>query len=169
VGGEGHGLLVGLALIFGVASTALGANGDFFKLGKMNVASAVSTLVKQGSGPALSLDVGANQPPLRVDSSRKVAKLNADLLDGTDSAGFLSSEIYTVTASRDTPASTISSGRVSCDTGDLAISGGFSGVDSTSHVQSSARDAGLEHVWVVTVQTSPTQADTYNVQAVCAD
>lgn len=36
------GLAVVLALVFGVATTAMGANGDFFKVGKSNVASAVS-------------------------------------------------------------------------------------------------------------------------------
>lgn len=57
------GLAVILALIFGVASTALGADGNPFLLGKKNVASAISTLVKQGTGPALRLQVGAGQPP----------------------------------------------------------------------------------------------------------
>jgi hypothetical protein len=47
------GLAVILALIFGVASMALGANGDFFKVGKSNVASAVSTLTKRGAGTSL--------------------------------------------------------------------------------------------------------------------
>lgn len=36
------GLAVVLALVFGVATTAMGANGDIFKAGKSNVASAVS-------------------------------------------------------------------------------------------------------------------------------
>ena len=42
------GLAVILALIFGVATTAMGANGNPFLLGKKNVASAISTLVKRG-------------------------------------------------------------------------------------------------------------------------
>jgi hypothetical protein len=79
--------LVGLAVIVGlvgVASTALGANGDFFKVGKANVASAVSTLSKSGAGPALSLKVDHGKP-LAVNSSAKVANLNADKLDGQSS------------------------------------------------------------------------------------
>jgi hypothetical protein len=87
VGGQGHGVLVGLsvilALIFGVASLALGANGKPFLLGKKNVATAVSTLVKKGAGPALNLKV-ASGPPLAVNSSETVANLNADQLDGKD-------------------------------------------------------------------------------------
>jgi hypothetical protein len=45
------GLAVIVALLFGVATTALGANGDFFKLGRSNSASAVSVLDKSGTGP----------------------------------------------------------------------------------------------------------------------
>ncbi|HJQ28707.1 MAG TPA: hypothetical protein VJ827_05170 [Rubrobacter sp.] len=53
------GLAVILALVVGVASTAFGANGNPFLLGKKNVATAVSTLVKRGAGPALKLQVGS--------------------------------------------------------------------------------------------------------------
>lgn len=82
------GLAVILALLFGVASTALGANGKPFLLGKRNVASAVSTLVKQEPGPALRLQVGSG-PPLAVNSGARIANFNADKLDGQDSTGFL--------------------------------------------------------------------------------
>jgi hypothetical protein len=79
------GLALVLALMFGVAATAFGANGDFFKVGRSNLASAVSTLTKSGSGPALSLRVDRGAP-LAVNSDAKVPKLNADKLDGLDSA-----------------------------------------------------------------------------------
>lgn len=76
-----------LALLFGASSTALGANGKPFLLGKKNVATAVSKLVKKGTGPALNLQVGSG-PPLAVNSSEKVENLNATLLDGKSSADF---------------------------------------------------------------------------------
>ncbi len=44
----------------------------------------MSTLVKKGAGPALNLRVGSG-PPLEVNSSEKVANLNADQLDGLSS------------------------------------------------------------------------------------
>ena len=75
------GLAVIVALLFGVATTALGANGDFFKVGRSNSASAVSVLDKRGTGPALRLEVG-NGKPLAVDSSARVDNLNADRVDG---------------------------------------------------------------------------------------
>jgi hypothetical protein len=81
------GLALVLALVLGVAATAFGANGDFFKVGKANLASAVSTLTKSGAGPALSLKVGSG-PPLRVDSQARVGNLNADQLDGKDQSAF---------------------------------------------------------------------------------
>jgi hypothetical protein len=82
------GLAVILALLFGVASTALGANGDFFKVGKTNLASAISTLKKSGAGPALNLEVGSG-PPLKLSSQARVAKLNADKIDGLDSTALV--------------------------------------------------------------------------------
>ena len=79
------GLAVILAVVFGVATTAFGANGDFFKVGRSNFASAVSTLYKSGAGPALRLLVDSG-PPLAVNSGAKVTNLNADKLDGLTSA-----------------------------------------------------------------------------------
>ena len=88
------GLAVILALVLGVASTVSAHTGNkgFFHLGHKNVASAVSTLVKQGPGPALNLVVGTGQPPLQVNASAgKATNLNADKLDGLDQSAFLRS------------------------------------------------------------------------------
>lgn len=81
------GLALVLALVLGVASMAFGANGDFFKVGRANVASAVSVLTKKGDGPALSLKVDRGAP-LAVNRPAKVANLNADKLDGLSSSAF---------------------------------------------------------------------------------
>ena len=56
------GLAVIAAVILGVATAAFGANGDFFKVGKSNFASAVSVLDKRGAGPALRLLVDSEAP-----------------------------------------------------------------------------------------------------------
>jgi hypothetical protein len=76
------GLAVILALVLGAASMAMSATGGPFILGERNVADQTSKLVKRGAGAALSLRVKDGQPPLKVDSSRKVASLNADEVDG---------------------------------------------------------------------------------------
>ena len=47
--------------------------------------------VNTAGGPGLSAIVNPGSAPLRVNSATKVAKLNADLLDGKSSTGFLSS------------------------------------------------------------------------------
>jgi hypothetical protein len=75
------GLAVIVALVLGAATAAFGANGDVFRIGQSNFASAVSVLDKSGAGPALSLLVDSG-PPLAVNSQGKVANLNADKLDG---------------------------------------------------------------------------------------
>jgi hypothetical protein len=64
------------------------ASGVLFKLGRSNLASAVSTLTKSGAGPALSLKVDSGAP-LAVNSSTKVGKLNADRIDGLDFTQFV--------------------------------------------------------------------------------
>lgn len=77
------GVAVMVAVVLGLASVAFGADGDFFKVG-----SSISTLVKSGAGPALNLRVDSG-PPLRVNSTAKVANLNADRLDGQDASSLL--------------------------------------------------------------------------------
>jgi hypothetical protein len=99
------GLAVILALVFGLASTASGANGGNFKLGQTNVATLITRLAgTQGANgtmfevqnnnagtddTALSLKVQSGEPPMQVDSSTKVTNLNADQLDGLDSTNVL--------------------------------------------------------------------------------
>lgn len=84
------GLAMILAVVLGVASSALAANGQPFILGKGNVATKVSTLVKKGVGPALGLKVGVGQAPLTVNPEAGTAtNLSADELDGKDAGAFL--------------------------------------------------------------------------------
>jgi hypothetical protein len=88
------GLAVILALVLGLASTALAGMGVGvpFNLGQTNTVDRVSTLVNNGVGPALNLRVGpatatpANNTvvPIRVNSQEKVTNLNADELDEMD-------------------------------------------------------------------------------------
>ena len=98
--------LVGLAVIlgalFGLASTALGANGDFWKLGQSNAATNITTLggrlgvngpmlklVNNNGGTdatALRLEVQEGEAPMSVNSDARVDGLNADRVDGQDVA-----------------------------------------------------------------------------------
>ena len=94
------GLAVILALVFGVATTALGANGQFFLLGRFNAATALTKLTGNVNGAAmqvansntgtndtaLNLSVQAGEAPMAVNSKARVANLNAAFAGRADSA-----------------------------------------------------------------------------------
>jgi hypothetical protein len=88
----------GAALVF-VTTTALAGSGvgGVFNLGQANTVDAKSSLTgttvdaqllvqNTGTGTALNLMVGAGVTPFKVNSTTKVASLNADQLDGLDSS-----------------------------------------------------------------------------------
>ena len=67
----------------------MAANGNPLMLGKTNNATKITEL-KNGGTP-LKLTSKQGKAPLVVNSGKKVAKLNADSLDGVDSSAFLRS------------------------------------------------------------------------------
>ena len=146
------GLAVILALVLGAASAAFGANGDFFKVGRDNFASAVSVLDKSGAGPALRLLVDSG-PPLAVNSSSKVSRLNADKLDGLDASqlGGLSG-VTQVEQQGGVPDSVDpKTTSATCPVGTVAIAGGgrTQGVFNAAALDESRRDFGDPRTWVV--------------------
>ena len=96
------GLAMILALLFGMASTAFGANGSNFILGSLNnTATAITKLTGTvGGGPALQVSnpstatgstaldvqVATGKAPMKVNSTSKVANLNSDQVDGKSAA-----------------------------------------------------------------------------------
>jgi len=94
------GLALMLALVFGMVSTAFGANGGNFILGSINnTATAITRLTGNvGGGPALrisnpstaagstalDLQVETGKAPMKVNSGTRVTNLNADRVDGKD-------------------------------------------------------------------------------------
>ncbi|QYJ17329.1 hypothetical protein Rxycam_03175 [Rubrobacter xylanophilus DSM 9941] len=93
------GLALVLALLFGTVSVVLAGTGVGapFHLGKKNTVNKISSLVgsvgsgasllidnnsKDANATALSLRVETGKPPMRVNSSTRVNRLNADRLDG---------------------------------------------------------------------------------------
>jgi len=97
------GLSVILALVFGVATTAVGATGGNFVLGKANMATTASKLTASVAGPALTLvnnsteaaatalniSVAEGKAPIKVNASAGTAtNLSADKIDGKDSSEF---------------------------------------------------------------------------------
>jgi hypothetical protein len=123
------GMATMLALVFGVATTALGATGGNFILGKANVAGTTSRLtasiagsalqvVNNGAGTALDLRVGSSTTrpadktvaPMKVDSQAKVTNLNADEVDGRDADSFAASTH--VHSGEDITSGTVSEARI---------------------------------------------------------
>jgi hypothetical protein len=145
------GLALVLALVFGMASMALGANGQAMILGRGNAATAITKLAGAAGvdGPmlllinnnadaddtALELRVQAGEAPMRVNSDTKVADLNADQLDGKDQSAFADvSELDAATViSRWSELPT--QGTYTSEGGTLLISAAGSGFRSTSNTR----------------------------------
>jgi hypothetical protein len=182
------GLAIMLALVFGLTTAAFGANGGNFILGQNNVA----TLITRLAGPdgvdgamlevqnnnvgandtALRLKVQAGEAPMTVNSAAKIADLNADKLDGVDSAAFLRSiSIYknerSTTGGAGPNGST--SAAVGCDAGGKALSGGFSSVSPGTHIRGSSTGTSFsDNFHVVSWQNNAT-VDTVTISVICAD
>jgi hypothetical protein len=70
-------------LVVGFDYTTYAMTGDSLLLGRVNHAGRATTIARHGPGVALSLTTaGRRFPSLRVSSSARVPRLNADLLDG---------------------------------------------------------------------------------------
>jgi hypothetical protein len=88
-----------LALFVALGGTTYAATGGNFILGQSNSASSTTALSAGTTGPAFrttntstgtagSFNVAAGHPPISVNSATKVAKLNADKLDGKDATNW---------------------------------------------------------------------------------
>jgi hypothetical protein len=113
---RGSGFLKGVALGAAVSTVVVAATaavagngvGGVFNLGQGNTVDQTTALSGAPVGKpslkltnsstaagatALSLNVASGLPPFSVNSNTKVAKLNADKLDGFDSTGFLPNQV----------------------------------------------------------------------------
>jgi hypothetical protein len=113
---RGSGFLKGVALGAAVSTVVVAATaavagngvGGVFNLGQGNTVDQTTALSGAPVGKpslkltnsstaagatALSLNVASGLPPFAVNSNTKVAKLNADKLDGFDSTGFLPNQV----------------------------------------------------------------------------
>ncbi len=136
------GVVVMLALILGLASTALAAvPGDPFKLGRTNSIDQISTLVgsasgallrvnNNGGGPALDLRVEPGEAPMNVNSTTRVNGLNADQLDGQGANDFVAEDKTYTTSEAEVGSGEGTDVEMSadCDPGDRILGGGGGGV-----------------------------------------
>lgn len=126
-------------LVFVFGGTA-GAAGALLQLGVTNTMNATTALTgtttgpelritNKGGGPALALGVTSGTPAFTVNSGAKIAKLNADRLDGLDGTQ-LQRRVVGTCAVGSTIAAVAADGSVSCradqvDGGNAATLGGL--------------------------------------------
>jgi hypothetical protein len=206
------GLAVILALTVGVAGAAFGANGGNFILGQTNSATAITKLAGAAgvAGPSLHIDnnstnaaataldlqVEPGKAPMTVNSSVKVANLNADRLDDREASSFASGVNGKATdadkldgksaeaflqKSYDYHLSTlfVAAGATEnivadCLPGQVAVTGGYTGVDPGTHVFVSIPDITFDGIppdgWKITVQrNSSTSGDFVNAFVACVN
>lgn len=142
-----------------------------------------------GNGVALSLQVKPGKPPMQVNSARKVARLNADRLDnldqsaflrkngkaadadrldGKDSGDFLSASTYRKSADGRGEANQFADASVSCNAGDVILSGGYTNVDEGTHIYHNYPDVINPGVWHLGWRNDAT-ADTISLYIWCID
>ena len=179
------GLAVILAMILGVAATALAGTGvgANFNLGKKNTVNRLSQLVGSTdnamlrvdndnagtNATALNLLVEPGHTPMKVNSTTKVNSLNTDLLDGHDSSQFI--KTFTYRSESDVGTGTLLGDgtftmAASCNSGDVMLSGGPANVAPTTDIVESY-PSGLNS-WTARVDKNGVD-DRYNVVVLCAD
>ncbi len=137
------GLALVLALVFGVASMAFGANGSNFILGSLNnAATAITKLTGNVSGgpalqvqnantaagsKALQLGVAAGKAPLTVNATAgKATNLNSDKLDGLNSSEIGDNGWSRGVGSSATNSDSPKAARADCPSGKVVVGTAFS-------------------------------------------
>src|SRR6478609_5661830 len=132
------GIAVGgiVALVIGSGTAWAAPKVKTLKIGKKNTSTKVTTLTNT-KGTPLSLTAGKSQPPLKVNSSKKVTSLNADLVDGLSENAFARTSGRTgIIVARggddDVPAHAYAVAVATCPSGTLLTGGGgFASYDDT--------------------------------------
>ena len=186
------GLAVILALVVGAASTAFAGNGDAWRLGRANVATAITALggTLGADGPmlrltnnnagtndtALDLRVQSGEAPMSVNSGTKVNNLNTDRLDGLDYT-FFARDSYYKTEGVPNGGLQLGDGThkaiADCEDGDRLLSGGPANIDPETTLLESFPSAGTvgsgtQFAWTVRVNKHGF-ADDFNVVVLCVD
>ncbi len=118
-----------LALTLALSGTAYAATGGTFLLGKPNTASTQTTLTSTGGTP-LVLNAKSGYAPLATNSTTKVNRLNADLLDGVDSAA-LQRRLITNCAQGSAVRAIAQNGTVACEVTKAKVIQTVESIDAT--------------------------------------
>ncbi|HUR02514.1 MAG TPA: hypothetical protein VM347_08240 [Nonomuraea sp.] len=118
-----------VALSLALSGTAYAATGGTFVLGRSNAASSPTGLTSSAGTP-LVLNAKTGYAPLAVNSTTKVNRLNADLLDGVDSAA-LQRRVSGTCAAGHAVRAIAANGTVTCDDEKSTVQQVFADIDST--------------------------------------
>jgi hypothetical protein len=181
------GLAVILAVVLGLATAALAGTGvgATFNLGKLNTVDQISRLVGSTDNPmlrvdnnsagtnatALDLQVEPGRAPMKVNSSTQVSGLNADKLDGVDSAALIRwASIYERILNTNGGAGPeeTATAALGCDQADTILSGGFTNMDNGTHLVGSWTGQGTGGSHFVQWRNNAT-VDTIEIIVKCAD
>ena len=178
------GLALVMALVLGVVSVALAGNLDPLKIGSLkNSATRVTGLTGNVDGAAalrvtnpnadfndtaLDLRVQEGEAPMAVNSAGKVADLNADRLDGSDSSDFLGAEQDLTTDNIAKLASTLTLDYPSLAPGacHAITSGGLSGSDFSNDIVVATPDSNIPDRLTVQTRVSATNDVNFHI-ALC--
>ena len=149
-----------VALTLGTASAALAGSGvgGVFNLGKTNTVNAITTLVGSVSGPsqridnnstnsaatALDLQVEPGKTPMKVNSTTKVAKLNADRLDDKSAEDLSRVAVMNTATTTELPADGISEVTYGDPLSITAPAAGFVRINGNVTVRNSGCSSGCE-------------------------
>jgi hypothetical protein len=172
-----------LALVVAMSGTAVAATGGPFILGATNKARQPSVLVNPAGHP-LTLKAKDGYPPLKVNQTRQVPRLNADLVDGLHARQFLRAlctqpgqqgcvRVYQVSAPIQQPFGPAQSvpGAALCHRRDIALAGGFHLAEPLDRMDLVRSSFSVTSGWNVNLVPHPANAGLINpgseVYAVC--
>lgn len=172
-----------IALAVAMSGTAVAATGGPFILGTTNKARQPSVLVNPAGHP-LTLKAKDGHPPLKVNQTRQVPRLNADLVDGLHARQFLRAlctqpgqqrcvRIYEVSAPIQPttgPAESVP-GAALCHRRDVVLSGGYHLAGPLDRMDSVRSSFSVTSGWNVNLVPHPANGGFINpgseVRAVC--
>ena len=130
-------LAVGIVLLAALDWAAAAATGQSLVLGKWNQADQTTTIKNVGTGPAL--DIRAKGPAFAVHNANRIKNLNADKLDGKDSAHLVTdtTPTYDVLVSEVVGTDLVAEPTASCDSGDRLQYGGHANLSPAATVMES--------------------------------
>jgi hypothetical protein len=174
-----------LALFVAMSGTAVAATGGTFILGSSNRAGQASILANPNGHP-LTLKAEAGHPPLKVNRTKLVPRLNADRVDGLHASQFLRAlctlpegqkgcvriyEVSTPIIQFVIPGVSFVGAAALCDRHDIVLGGGYHLAGPANSLDMVRSSFAVGRGWQVNLEPHPANGGVLNVgseaRAVC--